>query len=118
MVGETIKLIGLLNKIGSTIAYKEHWSNEFSLKEIHESFAKYVKTIYWPRIEKECTKHELYELGFGNWDDKLVLMPLYLWDCVPDGTELTCINGSKYIKGEDKIDLDTRFGCIAYGFER
>jgi hypothetical protein len=34
---------------------------------------------------------------------------------LPDGFELTCIDGDTAIKGKDKIDDDTRFGHIAYG---
>lgn len=34
---------------------------------------------------------------------------------LPDGMELECISGIKAIKGKDNIDMDTRFGYIAYG---
>lgn len=32
-----------------------------------------------------------------------------------DGTELICIDGKKVIKGKNHIDMDTRFGVIAFG---
>lgn len=34
---------------------------------------------------------------------------------LPDGTELTCIDRTTSVKGKDYIDLDTRFGHLAYG---
>jgi len=34
---------------------------------------------------------------------------------LPDGIELEDINGDKLIKGKDYIDMDVRFGHIAYG---
>ena len=35
---------------------------------------------------------------------------------LPDGTELTSISGEKKVKGQDKVDQDTRFGYLAFGF--
>lgn len=37
------------------------------------------------------------------------------YEQLPDGCELTCIDGSKEVKGIDKIDMDTRFGHTAFG---
>lgn len=37
------------------------------------------------------------------------------FDRLPDGTMLDCINGKQFEKGKDEIDLDTRFGHIAFG---
>lgn len=34
---------------------------------------------------------------------------------LPDGAILTCIDGSKAVKGKDYIDDDTRGGHLAYG---
>ena len=60
------------------------------------------------------------QLNFGRWSDdsQLRLIPLYLWHCIANGEVLTCIDGKTKIKGLDEIDLDVRFGCIAYGFDR
>ena len=35
---------------------------------------------------------------------------------LPDGTLLLSIKHEYVVKGEDYIDMDTRFGVIAYGF--
>lgn len=37
---------------------------------------------------------------------------------LPDGFELTAIDGEKAIKGRDRIDMDTRFGHLAFGASR
>jgi hypothetical protein len=42
------------------------------------------------------------------------LIPLYLLPILPDGLEVTSINGHKKIVGKDVLDKDVRFGCIAY----
>lgn len=51
------------------------------------------------------------------WNDEgLYLFTPAEFEQIPDGTELECIMaGEKAIKGKDYIDLDTRFGHIAYG---
>ena len=37
---------------------------------------------------------------------------------LPDGIILECIDGKSYVKGADDIDLDSRFGHLAYGVRR
>lgn len=49
------------------------------------------------------------------WDEDLLLIPLSMFDCVPDGAVLTSIMGDKKVKGKDYIDNDTRGGLLAYG---
>ena len=48
-------------------------------------------------------------------EDDLHLFTIEEFKQLPDGTELTSINNKKVIKGKDYIDLDIRFGHIAYG---
>jgi hypothetical protein len=38
------------------------------------------------------------------------------FDTLPDGTALVCIDGTIAVKGKDRIDGDTRYGSLAYGF--
>jgi hypothetical protein len=50
------------------------------------------------------------------WDEELFLFTPEEYEQLPDGIELTCImDDEKAIKGKDYIDMDTRFGHIAYG---
>ena len=50
-----------------------------------------------------------------KWDSKLWLFTVDEFNKLPTGIELTCIDGSKKTTGVDDIDMDTRFGHIAYG---
>lgn len=50
-----------------------------------------------------------------RWDDKLWLLTVNEFEKIPDGTVLTCIDGTTATKGTDDIDTDTRMGHIAYG---
>ena len=50
------------------------------------------------------------------WDETLELFTPEEFDQLPDGTELYSIMKDKtVIKGKDYIDMDTRFGYLAYG---
>lgn len=51
------------------------------------------------------------------WDDnqELLLLTPEEFAALPDGTELTAIDGEVAVKGRDEIDDDTRFGHLAYG---
>lgn len=104
----------VVNNVAMTKHYKG-WSDEFSRKEN-------AKALYKLQEKFEgfdffaCSREELFELGFGTWDNNgLMLIPLYLYDAIPDGTVLKSIMGETAVKGTDEIDLDVRFGCIAYG---
>jgi hypothetical protein len=61
---------------------------------------------------------DLYALGFGNWTEEsgLILIPDWAYWLIADGETLTDISDEQSAKGADNIDLDTRFGCIAFGF--
>ncbi len=53
------------------------------------------------------------------WDDTEI-PPLFLltpaeFANLPDGSILECIDGEKVVKGRDYIDMDTRYGHIAFG---
>lgn len=45
----------------------------------------------------------------------LVLFTKEEFDKLPDGMEFTSIGGVTAIKGKDYIDMNTRFGHLAYG---
>ena len=51
------------------------------------------------------------------WDETLWLFTPEEYEQLPDGIELYSImSGDKpVVKGKDNIDMDTRFGHIAYG---
>ena len=51
------------------------------------------------------------------WDDetRLYLFNEKEFEQLPDGIELESISGKAKIKGQDTIDMDTRFGYLAVG---
>ena len=49
------------------------------------------------------------------WDQELYLFTPEEYEQLPDGIELTCIDGDTVVKGKDYIDMDTRFGHTAFG---
>lgn len=54
----------------------------------------------------------------GHWWDEehtLWLVTPEEFRKLPDGFVLTCIDDTTATKGKDNIDMDTRFGHIAYG---
>lgn len=63
---------------------------------------------------KEIDKKSLFSLGFGNWDENLVLIPLWAVDIIDPNSNVVSINGTNSLLKD--CDLDTRFGCIAFGF--
>lgn len=50
-----------------------------------------------------------------KWNNNLWLFTIEEFNQLPDGIELKCIDNESVIKGQDEIDLDTRFNHIAYG---
>lgn len=50
-----------------------------------------------------------------KWNEELWLLTINEYNELPDNTQLKCIDNEIVIKGKDYIDLDTRFGVIAYG---
>lgn len=109
----------LMSNIQMGINY-EGWSDEFSYKEIREKYAN-IKEELKDIIGDVTTLslEELKELGFSKWSEEsgLRLIPLWAFDLIPDGAELESIGGEKAVKGKDEIDLDARFGCIAWGLK-
>ncbi len=49
------------------------------------------------------------------WADDHWLFTPAEFEQLPDGIELECIDNTFKVKGRDDIDMDTRYGHIAYG---
>jgi hypothetical protein len=116
-----LNVLGLLRHVVNNVAMTEEykrWSDEFSRKETIKSL-KRVQEEFKKVDFTELSEDELRDLGFSKWSEEELpgvwLVPLYLYPCIPDGTELTSIFGEKAVKGTDEIDNDVRFGCLAYG---
>lgn len=96
-------------------------SKDYSHEEIREAYRGIKNSIDEMDILDLDNRsyEELLYLGFHKWDNEsnILLVPIWAFDLLADGTELTSISGKSVIKGQDSIDLDVRFGCISYGID-
>lgn len=112
----------IVNEAAMGAAY-DKWSDDFARNEVRTAWSdtKGIMTTPWERRVtvdelRDLTEDEFYSLGFMLWEDGQRLIPLWAFNYIADGEEFTSIMGSKVIKGQDDIDLDVRFGCIAFYF--
>lgn len=108
----------MANKTAETVAYGGSWGVEFCQKEIKEAHNKLVEELRKHIDWNNLTVDDCKELRFNQWSDELPiwLIPIWLLDVIPAGMELTCISGEKVVfNSKEDIDIDTRFGCLAYG---
>jgi hypothetical protein len=112
----------IANSAAEGSAYS-NWPDNFARKECKEAW----KDSGRSRLNYKFTRSDilslddetLSQLGFGLWSDELPirLIPLWVYNYIADGEVLVCISGEHRVKNAD-LDLDTRGGCIAYGFLR
>lgn len=128
-----IEVFKLFNRAKNWIAvrsvegYVYNWSNDYTIS----SFTEFINNL---KINKEINKENLdtlftlpreylHILGFGAWEEDgeycLMLLPLWLYAILPNNYEFigaSIVNDNQpYRYTLDKIDNDTRFGCLAYG---
>lgn len=101
------------------------WRDDFARSKVKEVWLDTPSPMYTSfnrRVTvaelKEVPAAQLLALGFCNWDENLVVIPLWVYNYIKDGEELVSIDDTVKIKNKDYIDLDVRFGCIACGFKR
>ena len=95
------------------------WDNASSSKRIKDIPDVFSKSEYFRKVDpNEMTKEQLVDLGFQKWDEDscLMLIPLYVYPFLKDEIMCGSISDicSRLIKVSE-IDIDHRFGCIAYG---
>lgn len=98
--------------------YHYNWSTEFKANELKKTFEKFYESAKKLELDLDkLTVDELREMRFCKWDEEsnLWLIPLWFVPLLPVGIELTNIGGGKLTYTGNNIDLDIRFGCIAYG---
>lgn len=108
----------MANRAAETVAYGGSWGVEFCQKEIKEAHDKMVEELRKHIDWNNLTVDDCKELRFNQWSDELPiwLIPIWLLDVIPAGMELTYISGEKVVfNSKEDIDIDTRFGCLAYG---
>lgn len=59
---------------------------------------------------------DIRKVFFGKWDEKLMLIPIWLRLHIPEGEPVTDINGET-VPWSLNLDTDARGGYLAYGFK-
>jgi hypothetical protein len=90
------------------------WAGEFFRDELLKS----IEKIKIPEGEvdfTELTEQEMRSLGFRNWDDHHLLIPIWLFRTLPDSLELILPfdQPSRNTTVADADD-DIRGGCVPY----
>jgi hypothetical protein len=112
----------VLNTAAMCNECRSSWGDEYCLEELSQGMTN-KKGFGFSEIPvitqgelKELDKATLYEFGFGNWDDMLILIPLWLVGFM-DGNEIvTSISDRETTL--DQCDKDVRGGLIAWGFSK
>lgn len=106
------------NMVAETVQYKS-WDDHFCREEINRYTDKMIEEVKKHIDFYHLTKEEAVELRFGKWSDdsNLYLIPLWLLPAIPVGITLICISGDKIVYDGKNIDIDTRFGVLAWGIE-
>ena len=104
----------LLSQIASVLYH----GSTLQTTKIHEELYKHeIPLEEWKKLTVETAQL----IGFAKWEEEenpLLLIPLWLVSFIPDGIQLTCIDGETFIVDtltRARMDNDTRFGCLAYG---
>ena len=86
-------------------------------KEYIKKIKEMVRLVDFKKVDKSIV---IDCLLFGTWSKEKTeeckfLVPLWLFNYLPDDMEMECIDGS-IVKKKD-ADNDIRFGCVAYMIE-
>ena len=101
-----------------------NWTPEFFINELKRDYNNLMSESNKYKFNfNKITLEELLLAGGVVFDKEnkktpLVLLPLWMLEFVPDGTELEDIFSEKVIKGKDNISTDTRTGVISYGVRK
>ena len=73
--------------------------------------------FFSPIDPTDLTEKEMIEIGFRKWEEEnpMYLIPLWLFPFLQEEINAECINGEKRIFKKSEMDIDTRFGLLAYG---
>ena len=111
----------LANRIAYIKAYGSDWGDSFCVDEIKKAAIKFysneeIKNLF--SIDN-LTVERAKALRFSLWSDNnpdFYLFPLWFVFFVPYGTKVISISGEEFEYSKN-TDLDTRFGCVAFGIE-
>lgn len=101
----------------SQVTKYDSWSDNFSRSKIKSLYSEIIKEFKGIDF-KVFTEEELKKLGFKNWDEEIILAPIWVIECLPEGAEIASISGGSLIVGDKELNLDIRMGVSAYGFNK
>ena len=86
-------------------------------KEFIEKIKEMVRLVDFKKVNKDIAVDCLLfgTLTKEKAEDHKFLVPLWLFNYLPEDMELECINGN--IEKRKDADNDIRFGCVAYMIE-
>lgn len=124
MIGELKYTLGIMEKnivkaIGEARAY--HQKDEYfsqRIKEIMDDHVSKLDKCLEGRLSTlELNDSEARALGFMLWDGEsdLRLIPLWLVPYINEDTWVLSVDNGEESEKIMDAELDTRFGCIAYG---
>lgn len=107
------EIINHLTWVVNRLCTKPIWSGTWEKDEVWGQFYKSLKS------HLDITKLTLDEAKgyrFCRWDENsnLWLFPLWVVPLIPEGLMVTSISGETF-PFDSTTDLDTRFGCVAFG---
>ena len=109
----TNEVVNHLTWLVNRVCEKPVWGRAV---EQTEPFRTFYKSLKKNLDITKLTLEEARELRFLRWDEhgKLYLFPLWVVPLIPEGLMVTSIGGETF-PFDDRSDLDTRFGCVAFG---
>lgn len=124
MIGELEYTLGIMEKnilraVGEARAYHQqdvYFSQR--VKEIMDNHVSKLDKFLEGRLSTlELNDSEARALGFMLWDEEsdLRLIPLWLVPYINEDTWVLSVDNGEESEKIMDVELDTRFGCIAYG---
>lgn len=107
----------LCSNLVSQVTKYESWSDTFSRSEVKSLYEKIVKEFKGIDFTV-FTSDELKRLGFKDWDEEVILAPIWVLDCFEEGMKVVSMNGNEVTVSKDGLDTDVRMGVTAYGFNK
>jgi hypothetical protein len=93
------------------------WGSAVAFQNIQNAFKDIQRTCVYNF--SELSRDEAIDLGFGLWESErpyYLLIPIWIVPFLPEEIPTKTVNGETSIKRDD-MDLDHRYGLLAYGVE-
>lgn len=104
----------ILARAGEVMNYE--FDSDLSARNIKGIYDQ-TKDYYGSVNVNELSRAEMIDLEFKPWSTKsnMLLIPLWLYQFLPEEIECEFINGEKVVMKTSEMDIDHRGGLLAYG---